>query len=115
MKIGRAGFRKKVEAEGENALGVLVNLVDWLDGLEPQPTTATDQAVAKEATYPVVSSSTLLHPLGTRILSSLGTGCEPEAPFQSQGQWHTGTKDRAVRHAQSRQNERSLAATMGGT
>jgi hypothetical protein len=39
MKIGRASFRKAVMAGEENGLDMLVDLFDWLDGLEPQPTT----------------------------------------------------------------------------
>ena len=79
MKSRRAGFRKLVNVEEENALEILVDLFDWLDGLEPQPMTGiippyakphsavanthacTDQAVAKEAKYPAVSDSTCLH------------------------------------------------------
>ena len=78
MKISRAPFRKEVKARQEDALDMLVDLLDWLDGLEPQPTTignATtiiadpytstyppmDQAVSKGAEHPAVSSSTCLH------------------------------------------------------
>jgi len=39
MKIGRAGFRKAVKVGEENALERLVDLFDWLDALEPRPTT----------------------------------------------------------------------------
>jgi len=39
MKIGRAGFRKAVKVGEENALEILVDLFDWLDALEPWPTT----------------------------------------------------------------------------
>jgi len=79
MKTRRVGFRKLVKVEEEDALEILVDLFDWLDGLELQPTTGiippyakphsavanthacTDQAVAKEAKYPAVSDSTCLH------------------------------------------------------
>ena len=37
LKIGRAGFRNAVKVGEENALEMLVELFDWLDGLEPQP------------------------------------------------------------------------------
>ena len=39
MKTGRAEFRKAVKGGEENALETLVELFDWLDGLEPQPMT----------------------------------------------------------------------------
>jgi hypothetical protein len=39
MKTGRPDFRKAVKAGEENALGLLVDLFDWLDRLEPQPMT----------------------------------------------------------------------------
>jgi len=39
MKTGRAGFRKAVRGAEENAFEMLVDLFDWLDGVEPQPTT----------------------------------------------------------------------------
>jgi len=39
MKAGRESFRKAVKVGEENALEMLVDLFDWLDGLEPQPTT----------------------------------------------------------------------------
>jgi len=78
MKVRRAAFRKEVKARQEDALDMLVDLLDWLDGLEPQPTTVEnataiiadpypliyppmDQAVAKGAKHPAVSSSTCLH------------------------------------------------------
>jgi hypothetical protein len=35
----RGEMRKAVKASEQNALEMLVNLFDWLDGLEPQPTT----------------------------------------------------------------------------
>ena len=38
MKNTRADLRKAVKAGEENAIGMLVELFDWLDGLEPQPT-----------------------------------------------------------------------------
>ena len=39
MKRGRAGFPNTVKVGEENALEMLVELFDWLDDLEPQPTT----------------------------------------------------------------------------
>jgi hypothetical protein len=38
MKKGRAGFRRAVKAGEGNALETLVDLFDWLDSLESQPT-----------------------------------------------------------------------------
>ena len=38
MKKGRADLHKIVEAGEQNALKMLVDLFDWLDGLERQPT-----------------------------------------------------------------------------
>ena len=37
MKKTRAGLCKSVKSSEESALGTLVELFDWLDGLEPQP------------------------------------------------------------------------------
>ena len=37
MKKTSADLRKAVKAGEENAMGMLVELFDWLDGLEPQP------------------------------------------------------------------------------
>lgn len=39
MKKGRAALRNDVKAGEQNALQTLVELFDWLDGLEPQGTT----------------------------------------------------------------------------
>jgi len=73
VKTGTASFCKAVKASEESALDMLVELFDWLDGLEPQPTTVgnvnaiadthppMDQTVASEANHPAVSSSTCLH------------------------------------------------------
>jgi hypothetical protein len=36
MKRGRAGLRKMVKADEQNAMAMLVDLFDWLAGLEPQ-------------------------------------------------------------------------------
>jgi len=69
-----------VKADEQRALEMFVDLFDWLDGLEPQPTTEitplyvepqavvadahapVDQAVAKEANHPAVGSLTCLYP-----------------------------------------------------
>ena len=72
--MGRASFRKEVKAREGNAMDMLVDLFDWLDELEPQPMTVgdtkaiiadthtpMDQAVAKGAKHPAVSSSACLH------------------------------------------------------
>ena len=39
VKNGRAELRRAVKAGEQKALEMLVRLFDWLDGLEPQPTT----------------------------------------------------------------------------
>jgi len=39
MKKGMANFHHAVKAAEQNALEMLVELFDWLDGIEPQPTT----------------------------------------------------------------------------
>ena len=82
MKTGKANLRKSVKAGEEDALEMLVDLFDWLDGLEPQPTTeivpargmsrqdgagAADnrapmsKTAAKEAKHSAVRCSTYLH------------------------------------------------------
>jgi hypothetical protein len=38
MKKTKVDLRKAVEASEQNAMGMAVELFDWLDGLEPQPT-----------------------------------------------------------------------------
>jgi len=38
MENMRAGMREEVKAAEQDALDVLVNLFDWVDGLGPQPT-----------------------------------------------------------------------------
>ena len=60
MRKRRTEFRRAVKSAEEETLGVLVDLFDWLDRLEPQPTAdvvsryhntlvSTNQAVAKPA------------------------------------------------------------------
>ena len=54
MKKWRPDLRNEVKACEQNGLQMLVELFDWLDGLEPQPTTEIDRApttqtAAKEA------------------------------------------------------------------
>lgn len=66
MKMGRADLRIAVKAGEENALEMLVDLLDWLEGLEAQPTTEIDRApmgqtAAKEAKRSAVRRSTCLH------------------------------------------------------
>ena len=39
MKKVEAEMCKAVKASEQNGLGMLIELFDWLDGLEPQPTT----------------------------------------------------------------------------
>jgi len=126
MKIGRAGFRKAVKVGEENALETLVDL--FLDGLEPQPTTETtspygkpqamvadthtrmNQAVAKEAEHPAVSSSTYMH---LESYTHWELGCGPKAHFQSKAQHRTATEDREVHYTQSGQLEGNLEETLG--
>ena len=38
MKKTKVDLRKAVKASEQNAMGMMVELFDWLDGLEPQPT-----------------------------------------------------------------------------
>ena len=69
MKIERARLCKAVKAGEEDALEMLVDLFDWLDGLEPQPTTELfDQfrnikamIADTHAKHSAVSRSTCLH------------------------------------------------------
>jgi len=72
MKMGKASFRKEVKASEENAINTLADLFDWLDDLEPMTVEdakaigadthpSMDQAVAKGAKHPAVSSSACLH------------------------------------------------------
>ena len=72
MKKRRTDFRSAVKSAEEETLGVLVDLFDWLDRLEPQPTAdvvsryhntliSTNQAATKKAMGPVVSNSPCLH------------------------------------------------------
>jgi len=74
IKKTKTELRKAVKVGEENALEMLVELYDWLDGLEPQPTTGlfplsdapTDppipmrQVVVKKATISAVSLSPYL-------------------------------------------------------
>ena len=58
MKRGRMSLRDAVKAGEQNALRMLVELFDWLDGLEPQRTTGiieTSQRVKAHVTNPVTS------------------------------------------------------------
>ena len=56
MKKRRTDFRRMVKAAEQETLEILVDLFDWLDGLEPQPTAdivphhliLTNQGVAKK-------------------------------------------------------------------
>jgi hypothetical protein len=40
MRKGKADFLKEVKYSEEDAMEMLVDLLDWLDGLEPQPASA---------------------------------------------------------------------------
>jgi len=85
MKKGRADLRKAVKAAEQDALEMLVDLFDWLDGLKPQPTTEIVEEMQKTKTkitdlalsdgvagHAVVSCSSHLHlalktyPMGNR-------------------------------------------------
>ena len=66
MKRERPNLHMEVKAGEENALEMLVDLFDWLDGLSAQSTTEVDrvpmgQTVAKEAKLSAVRHSTCLH------------------------------------------------------
>ena len=81
MKKGTANLRKEVKVGEENALEMLVDFFDWLDGLEPRPTSeivplygkshnqimtadtraSMDQSVAGKAKVSAVSRSSGLH------------------------------------------------------
>lgn len=69
MKVGKANLRIAVKAGEEDALEMLVDLFDWLDGLEPQPTTEVvphnrapmGQTAAKDVKRSAVRRSTCLH------------------------------------------------------
>ena len=76
MERRRADLRNAVKASEQNAIQMLVLLFDWLDGLEPQPTTAMDPNVAKEAKHPPVSSSTCSY-LASRSNLILAVNQEP--------------------------------------
>ena len=80
MKVGKANLRIAVEAGEEGALEMLVDLLDWLDGLEPQPTTEVvpqsrapmGQTAAKEVKRSAVRRSTCLHLLWGSNLIRIG-------------------------------------------
>ena len=72
MKKERAGFRRAVKDAEQETLEVLVDLFDWLDSREPQPTAdiarryqdtpiPMNQAAANKAMGPTVSQSPCLH------------------------------------------------------
>ena len=66
MKMGSADLRIAVKAGEENALEMLVDLFDWLDGLEPQPTTEIGRTpmgrtAVKEEKRSAVRRSTCSH------------------------------------------------------
>jgi len=58
MKKERVSFRNAVKAGEENALEMLVDLFDWLDGLEPQPTTEIAPLNDKSRNVTVITAST---------------------------------------------------------
>lgn len=89
MKKGGAELRNAVKTAEQNALEMLVDLFDWLDSVESQPTTEivgnpqsvqTDtrpsmrQTDARNATVSYLSA---FHQRSKLIL--VGTGCQPEA------------------------------------
>ena len=93
--------RKMVEAERHNAMEMLVDLFDWLDGLGEQSNTKLvplhditahditvqditawmDQSALKKAKH---SALLALLASGTQIISAVGIGSEPEASSQPQ-------------------------------
>ena len=109
VKIGREDLRNAVKVAEENALEMLVELFDWLDGLEPQPTTEIfplydkfsrfkptiadnrdliGQTAAQEAKCSGVRCSTYLHLPCRSNLIIIGIGYEPEPhvhPHSEQG------------------------------
>ena len=58
MKKTKADLRNAVKTSEESALQMLVKLFDWLDGLEPQPTTENDRVPTGQT---AVRRSTYLH------------------------------------------------------
>jgi len=60
MKKGKRDLRKEVKAGEEGALEMLVDLFDWLDGLEPQPIkpmiTDTNEKHSTSSGAPILSS-----------------------------------------------------------
>ena len=89
MKKGRAELRNAVKAAEQNALEMLVDLFDWLDTVESQPTmeiVGNPQSIQTdarpsmhrtEARNTTVSCLPALHQRSKLIL--VGTECEPEA------------------------------------
>ena len=84
MNKRRTEIRRAVKSAEQETLGVLVDLFDWLDRLEPQPAAgvgsryhktliSTNRAVAKKAVGSVVSCSPCLH---TALESYPQTHCE---------------------------------------
>ena len=69
VRKGRADWREAVTDAERDALEVLVGLFDWLDGLQPQPTTEVPQSTQAKK-----SLAFTLATRSARIFSSLGTG-----------------------------------------
>jgi len=66
MKKGKGDLCREVKAGEEGAMGMLVDLFDWLDGLEPQPMTDGYRNIKPMIAdtyekHSAVSSSTCLH------------------------------------------------------
>ena len=95
VKQGSTDSRDVVKAEEQSALGMLVEIFNWLDGLEPQPVTEivppqNTSALMDRVTPNKAQTQTQTPAIfallagGTRILSAVGMGCELEARVQPQ-------------------------------
>jgi len=75
MKKGRMNPRDAVLAEELEALGMLVELFDWVDSL-PQQQTVPPKKVKHPTVFALIA--------GGRVLSALAIGCESDARIQPQ-------------------------------
>ena len=74
MKKGSSDCRDAVTDAEQNALEMLVELFDWLDGLQPQPQPTTEVPQHIRARRSVAFT---LAARGARVFSSLGMRREP--------------------------------------
>jgi len=63
MKKTNAELRKAVKVGEENGLEMLVELYDWLDGLEPRPTT---EIFPRDAPQNITNPPTPMSPVGAK-------------------------------------------------